>query len=75
MQNDGAESAPSFEATYERLRKAVEELELGPLSLDAAIARYEEGMRLAQICDAVLDEAELRIRHVLREGDSEASNN
>jgi exodeoxyribonuclease VII small subunit len=71
MQDDQAESLVSFEATYEKLRKAVEELELGPLPLDVAIARYEEGMKLAQLCDEILDQADLRIRHVLREGEDE----
>ena len=75
MHDEQPEAQASFEVTYERLRKAVEELELGPLPLDTAIARYEEGMRLAQICDEVLDEAELRIRHVLREGDGEPDSN
>ncbi len=70
MPDDQADAIETFEATYEKLKKAVEELELGPLPLDAAIARYEEGMRLAQLCDEILDEAELRI-HVLREGDEE----
>jgi exodeoxyribonuclease VII small subunit len=75
MQDDAADAPEAFEATYERLRKSVEELELGPLPLDVAIARYEEGMRLAQLCDTILDQAELRIRHVLREGNGEPGHN
>jgi exodeoxyribonuclease VII small subunit len=75
MQDEHAEAPATFEATYDRLKQAVEELELGPLPLDAALARYEEGMRLAQLCDAILDQAELRIRHVLREGDGEPGSN
>ena len=71
MPDDDADAIQTFEATYEKLKKAVEELELGPLPLDVAIARYEEGMKLAQLCDEILDEAELRI-HVLREGDDES---
>ncbi len=66
MQDDQAERLESFEATYAKLKKAVEELEHGPLPLDVAIARYEEGMKLAQLCDEILDKAELRIHHVLR---------
>ena len=71
MSND--EAAPkTFEEAYERLRKSIEELEAGPLPLETAIARYEEGMRLAQLCNEMLDRAELRIQHVLREADGEA---
>ncbi len=69
MQDERSEAGVTFEATFEKLKRAVEELELGPLPLDAAIARYEEGMKLAQLCDEILDKAELRIRDVLREGD------
>ncbi len=75
MQDEQAEAVATFEATYEKLKRAVEELELGPLPLDEAIARYEEGMRLAQLCDEILDQAELRIRSVLREGDEEPGEN
>jgi len=71
MENE--EAAPStFEAAYEQLRKAIEELEAGPLPLDAAMARYEEGVRLARLCNQMLDSAELRIQHVLRESADEA---
>ncbi|MEA2641493.1 MAG: exodeoxyribonuclease small subunit [Chloroflexota bacterium] len=67
-------SAPptTFEEAFERLRATIEELETGPLPLETAITRYEDGMRLAQVCNEILDGAELRIQHVLREADGEA---
>jgi len=71
MSNDEALPA-TFEDAYDRLRKSIEELEAGPLPLEVAIARYEEGMKLAQMCNEMLDQAELRIKHVLRESDGEA---
>ena len=71
MSNDEALPA-TFENAYDRLRKSIEELEAGPLPLEVAIARYEEGMKLAQMCNEMLDQAELRIKHVLRESDGEA---
>ncbi len=71
MSNDEALPA-TFEEAYERLRKSIEELEAGPLPLETAMARYEEGMRLAQLCNEMLDKAELRIEHVLRESGGEA---
>lgn len=61
----------AFEEAYERLRGSITDLEGGPLPLEAAMARYEEGMRLAQLCNEILDKAELRIQHVLRESDGE----
>jgi exodeoxyribonuclease VII small subunit len=72
VQDPGAERQPSFEEAYERLRKAVEELETGRLPIEAAIARYEDAMRLAQLCNRILDEAELRIQQVLRESNADA---
>lgn len=69
---DPAAEPTTFEEAYARLRKSIEELEAGPLPLEAAIVRYEEGMRLAQLCNEMLDRAEIRIKHVLRESDAEA---
>lgn len=71
MSNDDA-TPTTFEDAFEQLRKSIEELEAGPLPLETAIARYEDGMRLAQLCNEMLDKAELRIKHVLRESDGEA---
>jgi exodeoxyribonuclease VII small subunit len=62
----------SFEEVFERLRQSVEELETGPLPLEEALARYEEGMRLARVCNELLDGAELRIQTVLRESDADS---
>lgn len=71
MSTEEPGSPTTFEDAYERLRASIAELEGGPLPLEAAIARYEEGMRLAQLCNEILDKAELRIQHVLRESDGE----
>ena len=71
MSNDET-TLTTFEEAYEQLRKSIEELEAGPLPLETAMARYEEGMRLAQLCNEMLDRAELRIEHVLRESGGEA---
>ena len=57
----------SFEQAYQRLGTLIEELETKPLPLDAAIDRYEEGVRLAQLCNEILEKAELRISSILRE--------
>ncbi|MBI1886567.1 MAG: exodeoxyribonuclease VII small subunit [Chloroflexi bacterium] len=57
----GKQPAEPFEELYRRLEEAVAKLEAGGLSLDEAIGLYEEGMKLAQRCQEMLDSAELRI--------------
>ena len=59
-----------FEDVYARLEDAVGRLEDGGLSLDDAIAAYEEGMVLARRCRDLLENAELRISR-LRDGFTE----
>ncbi len=58
--------AERFEALYERLQQVTQRLESGELSLDDSVALYDEGMRLAARCQALLAEAEQRIE-ILRQ--------
>lgn len=51
-----------FEKALERLEKIVEELETGNLSLDEALKRYEEGVRLSRTCSEKLAQAEKKIQ-------------
>lgn len=39
-------------------------MESGDLPLESLIAKYEEGMKLSQICQAKLAEAELKIQQL-----------
>lgn len=57
----------TFEAVYTRLEETVQRLEAGGLPLDESIALFEEGMRLAQRCRALLDGAELRVTALTEE--------
>ncbi len=50
-----------FEVLYARLEEQVGKLEQGGLSLDEAIAVYEEGMMLARRCQEQLDAADLKV--------------
>jgi exodeoxyribonuclease VII small subunit len=61
------EDAPSFEHALERLETIVEELEGGSLSLEASLARYEEGVRLSRRLTQTLDHAEKRIERLVEE--------
>jgi exodeoxyribonuclease VII small subunit len=53
-----------FEAALERLEQVVEAMERDDLPLEELVAKYEEGMKLAQACQARLAEAELKIQQL-----------
>ena len=54
-----------FEAALARLEAVVSALEDEGLSLDASIARFEEGLTLLKACRNRLEGAELRVRELL----------
>lgn len=56
-----ADGDTTFEQAFTRLEEVVRQLEGGQQSLDRAIELYEEGMALSQICDQMLQRAQLRI--------------
>lgn len=57
----------NFEQVYTRLEETVRRLEEGGLPLDESIALFEQGMRLAGRCKALLDGAELRVTTLIEE--------
>ena len=59
-QNNVGES-DSFEHSFQRLSEMAEQLEAGGLTLAEATNRFEEGMRLVQFCNQLLNDAELKI--------------
>lgn len=54
----------SFEEAYGRLEQAVSALQDGQMPLEEALRHYEEGMKLAQYCNALLQKAELRVQQL-----------
>lgn len=56
----------TFEELYGRLETVTAQLEAGDLTLEQSVALYEEGMRIAQQCQALLAQVEQRIE-TLRE--------
>jgi len=58
----------SFEAALARLEALVDRLERGDLTLEEALAAFEEGVALARRCAAQLGDAERRIEVLLRQG-------
>ena len=59
-QNNVGES-DSFEHSFQRLSEMAEQLEAGGLTLVEATTCFEEGMRLVQFCNQLLNDAELKI--------------
>ncbi len=51
-----------FESAVKRLEEITSSLEKENLSLEEALKRYEEGVRLVRICNEKLEDAERRIR-------------
>lgn len=51
----------SFEAAFRQLEETVRALEGGDLALAEMVALYERGVRLADFCSRLLDEAEMRV--------------
>ncbi len=60
---------PSFEAALAKLEVLVDRLEQGDLTLEQALAAFEEGVALARRCGTQLGDAERRIEVLLRQGD------
>jgi exodeoxyribonuclease VII small subunit len=60
-----------FEEALKRLETIVETMENDDLSLEVLLARYEEGTRLAQSCQARLAEAELKIQQLERKNNGQ----
>jgi exodeoxyribonuclease VII small subunit len=62
-QNNPAKNPP-FEEALQKLEAIVETMEAGDLPLETLITRYEEGTRLAKICQEKLAEAEVKIQQL-----------
>ena len=60
---------PSFEDAMGRLGQIVEQLERGDLPLEASLALFEEGVRLARVSQERLDRVEKRIDELLGVGE------
>jgi len=58
-----------FEEALKKLEKIVEALEKGDLPLEDALDKYEEGVKLANLCTKKLDQAERKINILSRAED------
>jgi exodeoxyribonuclease VII small subunit len=62
--NDAKPSALPFEEALKRLEGIVEAMESEELPLETLLAKYEEGTRLAKVCQDKLADAELKIQQL-----------
>jgi exodeoxyribonuclease VII small subunit len=63
----------AFEEAVKKLETIVEEMEGGELPLESMLARFEEGTRLVKVCQAKLEEAELKIQRLEKNAAGELS--
>lgn len=61
----GADGVRGFEEAMSQLEEIAQALESGQLPLEEALTVYEQGMRLAQLCQTLLDRADLRVRRLV----------
>ncbi len=54
----------SFEEAFEQLEAAIAALQDGKLPLDQSLQYYQEGMKLAQHCNELLQKAELSVQQL-----------
>lgn len=59
--------SPSLEEAVGRLESLVEEMESSQLPLETLILRYEEGVRLLQVCQEKLAAAEQKIQIITKQ--------
>ena len=53
-----------FEDAMKRLETIVDAMESDELALEELLARYEEGMKLARVCQTKIADAELKIQQL-----------
>lgn len=63
----------SFEESLKRLQSIVDALEKGEITLDETLTKFEEGMRLVDRCHAKLDEAEKKLKILVKDSDGRFS--
>ncbi len=67
----GAKALLPFEEALKKLQSIVEAMEAEDLPLETLIQRYEEGVKLVQVCQAKLAEAEVKIQQLEKDAAGE----
>lgn len=63
--------APDLEKALSDLESLVEDLEQGDLPLDAAMKKFETGIKLTRDCQAALRDAEQKVQVLLRDANGD----
>ncbi len=66
---DAPADEPTFEESLRRLEQIVAEMERDDLPLETAFQRFEEGTRLARLCQGKLTHVEKRLAELLDSGE------
>ena len=61
----------SFEEDFEKLESIVANLEKGESTLEESIKSFEEGMKLVHMCTKALNEAETRLKKLVKDDNGE----
>lgn len=61
------EKTESFEHSLKQLEEIVQTLEGGEIPLDETLAKFEEGMKLVQFCHGKLNEAEKKLKILVKD--------
>jgi len=62
--SEPAEAPMPFEEALQKLEGIVDAMESGQLTLEQLLARFEEGARLARVCQTRLEAAEVRVQQL-----------
>lgn len=57
----------TFENAIKRLESIVQDLEGGDLTLDEALKKFQEGIKLSKFCSNKLDETEKKVSILLKD--------
>jgi exodeoxyribonuclease VII small subunit len=63
----------SFEEGMQQLETIVQELENGDLSLEIALKKFEEGVKLSKLCSRKLDETERKVSILIQDAEGETT--
>lgn len=67
------EETLSFEEAFTKLEEAIAALQDGQMPLEQALHFYQEGMKLAQHCNELLQKAELSVEQLHVDADGKLS--
>ncbi len=65
----GVMAEKNFEAALARLEDIVKKLEKGDLPLEQSLKLFEEGVKLARVCNKRLEEAERKVEILLKDNE------